>query len=153
LSLKDKIDEDGKKILQQDVVKKYNLHRDTIRKIWQGKMLATDDENIVEKIIKNKKEKEINKNISFNEKVSNGKRQLEMDEIIEILRWKNKDKMDDGKKISSPKVAKYLSDQWNKNVSEDMVKNYWSGRTKLTQTNFTNTNMAYDDYLQIINKK
>ncbi len=154
LSFKDKIDEDGKKILQKDVANKYNLHRDIIRKIWQGKMLPTDDENIVEKLIKNKQEKEINKNtLSFNEKVSNGKRQLEMDEIIEILRWKNKDKMDDGKKISSPKVAKYLSNQWNKNISEDMVKNYWSGRTKLTQTNFTNTNMTYDDYLQIINKK
>ncbi len=151
--LKDKIDDNNKKILQQDVAKKYNLHRDTVRKIWQGKILPTDDKNIIEKIIKNKEIKESNKNISFNEKVSNGKRQLEMDEIIEILNWKNKNKMDDGKRVSSPNVSKYLTNVFNKNISEDMVKNYWNGRTKLFESHFINTNMTYNQYLEIVNKK
>ena len=153
LSFKNKLDDNGKKILQQDVAKKYNLHRDIIRKIWQEKLLPTDDINISEKIIKNKEDKKLNKNISFEEKVSDGKRQLEINEIIEILKYKNKDKMDDGKRLSSPNVAKYFTEKWNKNISEDMVKNYWSGRTKLFESHFMNTNMTYNDYLEIIKKK
>ena len=85
-----------------------------------------------------------------------GKRTLSSDEYFEIIQWKikkEKGELLDGKKIFTTKLAEYLSKLWNKKVSNDMIKNIWSGKTKLFDFEFQNKDISYEQYLEIIKAK
>ena len=144
------------KTSQIDVSKKYGMNREMIRRIWNNELLPTDDPNFINKkqeIISNKTNNKTHPDITHEQKTSIGKRSLNIDEYIIILQWKNKknngEKLND-KIISSPKLAEYLSNIWNKKVSTDTIKNIWIGRTKLFDFEFIDKCMTYEEYLKII---
>ncbi len=82
---------------------------------------------------------------------------LTFDEMIAILLWKKKqinNEMIENKKINSTRIAKKFSEELNKHVSHDMVKNLWGYRTQLTKGMFTSSSpITYDEYLDIVHKK
>ncbi len=144
-------------IMQKDVAEKYNMNREMIRRIWNKSIMPTDDEEFMSKkeelIISKKSTK--NDELSFEQKTSIGKRTLDIDKIIEIIIWKekqkNNEKLED-KKIFSTNLSVYLSKLWNKKVTIDMIKNIWSGKTKLFDFEFENKIINYQKYLEIIDK-
>jgi len=160
------------KMLQKEVALKYNAHRDLIRNIWNKKIIPTDDENFVIQKQELIEKSCMNQNIDFNQKISIGKRTLEIDECIEIIKWKikkiqqskdqtkdqskdqSKDKSKDQSKnkIFSTKVSEYLTKLWKKKITNDMIKNIWSGRTKLFEFEFENKEITYQEYKLIIEK-
>jgi hypothetical protein len=92
--------------------------------------------------------------------VSKEKRTLIFDEIIEILKWKDKkinnEKFFDNKMISHKKISIYLSKEYNKNITEEMIKYYWNGRVKLYIEEFKehyNDNYIdkYNWYINLLN--
>jgi hypothetical protein len=60
-----------------------------------------------------------------------------------------------GKKISSPKLAEHLSTIFNKTISQDIIKNTWSGKTKLFEFEFefVDKDISYDEYQELIKKE
>jgi hypothetical protein len=146
-----------KGILQKDISEKYGMNRNLIRLIWNKSIMATDDEDFInhkkELVNSNKKKEETN--ITFEQKTSIGKRILEIDEIIEILQWKekqkNREKLED-KKIFSTNVAIYLSKKFNKKVTNDIIKNIWSGRTSIFEFEFKDKPITYEKYMEIVEK-
>ena len=148
------------KMLQKEVSLKYNAHRDLIRNIWNKKIIPTDDENFVLQKQELIEKSCTNQNIDFNQKISIGKRTLEIDECIEIIKWKIKkiqqskepSKEQNKEKIFSTKVSEYLTKLWKKKITNDMIKNIWSGRTKLFEFEFENKEITYQEYKLIIEK-
>jgi hypothetical protein len=141
---------------QISISKKYEMHREIIRRIWNRELLPTDDPDFINKkqeLIQNKSNNSINSNITSEQKTSIGKRSLNIDEYIEILQWKikknNGEKLND-KIISSTKLSEYLSNLWKKKVSNDIIKNTWNGRTKLFDFEFIDKSISYDTYLELI---
>ena len=58
-----------------------------------------------------------------------------------------------GKKISSTNLSKYLTEKMNTKISVDIIKNIWSGKTKLFESDFNNIEkINYNDYLELIKK-
>lgn len=156
------------KMLQKEVSLKYNAHRDLIRNIWNKKIIPTDDENFVLQKQELIEKSCTNQNIDFNQKISIGKRTLEIDECIEIIKWKIKkiqqskepskeheknSKEQNKEKIFSTKVSEYLTKLWKKKITNDMIKNIWSGRTKLFEFEFENKEITYQEYKLIIEKE
>jgi hypothetical protein len=147
--------------LQMDVAEKYNLHRNMIRQIWNKTVIPTDDPEFLtqkqELIISNKSGGETDGlQLTNDQRTSLGKRTLSSDEYFEIIQWKikkEKGELLDGKKIFTTKLAEYLSKLWNKKVSNDMIKNIWSGKTKLFDFEFQNKDISYEQYLEIIKAK
>lgn len=147
--------------LQMDVAKKYNLHRNMIRQIWNKTVIPTDDPKFLTKkqelIISNKSGGETDGlQLTNDQRTSLGKRTLSSDEYFEIIQWKikrEKGELLDGKKIFTTKLAEYLSTLWNKKVSNDIIKNIWSGKTKLFDFEFQNKDISYEQYLEIIKAK
>ena len=142
---------------QIDVAEKYSLNRETIRRIWKKIIIPTDDPEFLthkkELIISNKIID--NRDISFQEKTSLGKRSLLIDEYIEILKWKvkkNNGELLNDKKIFTTTLSEYLSKLWNKKVTNDIIKNIWNGRTELFEYEFNKKDISFEDYLQIILK-
>ena len=147
--------------LQMDVAEKYNLHRNMIRQIWNKTVIPTDDpEFLIQKqelITSNKSGGETDGlQLTNDQRTSLGKRTLSSGEYFEIIQWKikkEKGELLDGKKIFTTKLAEYLSKLWNKKVSNDMIKNIWSGKTKLFDFEFQNKDISYEQYLEIIKAK
>lgn len=142
-------------MLQKDIAEKYEMNRNLIRLIWNKTIMATDDEDFInhkKDLLKSNKKKE-NENISFEQKTSIGKRFLDIDEIIELILWKEKqkngEKLED-KKIYSTTLALYLSKKWNKKVTNDIIKNIWSGRTELFEFEFKDKEVSYQKYMEIL---
>lgn len=145
------------KIMQKDVAEKYNMNREIVRRIWNRIIIPTDDNEFLIK----KENAILNKNIennilTFNEKISIGKRILLINEYIEILKWKikkeNSELLED-KSICSTNLASYLAKLWNKKVTTDIIKNIWNGRTKLFEFELENKEILYKTYLEIIKSK
>jgi len=144
--------------LQIDVAEKYNLHRNMIRQIWNKTLIPTDDPEFLtqkqELITSNKSGGETDGlQLTNDQRTSLGKRTLSSDEYLEIIQWKikrDKGELLDGKKIFSTKLADYLLKLWNKKVTNDMIKNIWSGKTKLFDFEFQNKDISYAQYLEII---
>ena len=147
-------------IMQKDVAEKYNMNREMIRRIWNKIIMPTDDEEFMNKkeelIISKKSVKEDNE-LTFEQKTSIGKRSLSSNEYIEIIFWKDKknnNELLNGKKIFSTTLSEYLSKLWNKKVTNDMIKNIWSGKTKLFEFDFNEESpISYDKYCELINDK
>ena len=145
-------------IMQKDVAEKYNMNREMIRRIWNKTIMPTDDEEFMSKkeelIISKKSVKEDNE-LTFEQKTSFGKRSLSSNEYVEIIFWKDKknnNELLNGKKIFSTTLSEYLSKLWNKKVTNDMIKNIWSGKTKLFQVDFNEESpISYDKYCKLIN--
>jgi hypothetical protein len=143
-------------MLQKDVAEKYNMNREIVRRIWNKIILPLDSTEFIEnkkENISKKLKNEESSTLTNAQKTSLGKRQLTIDEYIQILNWKLKSKNNeklDGKKIFSTNLAIYLSKEWNKNVTNDIIKNVWSGRTKLFDFEFEGKEMTYESYLEII---
>ena len=143
--------------LQKDIAEKYSMNREIIRRIWNKLILPTDDP---EYLIKKKEliisKKEISSdNLTHEQKTSLGKRNFIISEYIDILKWKLKrdnNELIDGKNIFSTTVSEYLSKLWNKKVTNDVIKNIWSGKTKLFEFEFNNVDITYQEYLDIIAK-
>jgi len=142
---------------QKDVAQKYDCNREIIRRIWAEEMVPTDHPNYgnTSKIKKDLSEKQDKK--SGSQKTSETKKTLDNAVYIEIISWKKKkingEKLND-KLIRSTKLAEYLSEKYNKKVTNDIVKNVWLGKTKLHDFNFTddNSEISYVEYLEIIGK-
>jgi hypothetical protein len=133
------------------------MNREIIRRIWNKTILPTNDsdflQNKIEKISNNKKEE--NNNLTFEQKTSMGKRTLTIDEYIIILEWKikyNNKELLEGKKISTPKLAEYLSKVLNKKITSDIIKNIWCGKTKIFDFEFIGKSISYEDYIKLTNK-
>jgi len=112
--------------------------------------------------IKEKNSKSYNNNKLLKNKLEiyKKKRTLNFHEIIEILKWKekkiNNEKYFDNKLISHKKVSIYLSKEYNKNITEEMIKYYWNGRVMLHIEEFKdeyNDNYIekYDWYKNLLN--
>ena len=141
-------------MMQKDVVEKYDMNREMIRRIWNRQIIPTDDPDFLIKKTELVSKVSLSKDdLTFEQKTSLGKRSLNIDEIIEILQWKfkknNGEKLNE-KSISAPKLCEYLSKLWNKKVSVDTIKNLWIGRTKIFEFEFIDKNMSYQEYLEII---
>jgi hypothetical protein len=135
------------KLKQVDASKLYGFHRDTIRKIWNKKILPTDSEEFLSLKEDSSKKENIQKSISIS------KRSLSIDEIILIIQYKEKKKngeLLDNHKIFSTNLSQYLSKEWNKTVTIDMIKNIWNGRTRLFENEFENKDLTFEDYQKII---
>ena len=109
---------------------------------------------------KNNKYYEKNKILKSKCDISKEKRILNFDEIIEILKWKERKKDNkkffDNKIISHKKLSIYLSKEYNKNITEEMIKYYWNGRVKLYIEEFIdkyNDNYLdkYNWYINLLN--
>jgi hypothetical protein len=151
------------KMKQVEVAEKYGMKREMIRRIWQRKLLPTDDPDFKGKLQEEKKDDTIitttqtsTPPLTFEQKTSIGKRSLKSEQYLEIIDWKikkEKGELLNGKKIFSTKLAEYLSQKWGKKVSDDMVKNIWKGKTKLYNFEFsTAPPISYEKYLEIIGK-
>jgi hypothetical protein len=145
--------------LQKNVAEKYNMNREIVRRIWNKIILPTDDpeflQSKIEKTSTIKKEEIQNNNLTFEQKTSIGKRTLSIDEYIIILEWKikyNNKELLEGKKISTPKLAEYLSKSLNKKITSDIIKNIWCGKTKIFDFEFIGKNISYEDYIKLTNK-
>ena len=130
----------------------YNMNREMIRRIWNDELLPTNHPNFYNNVLNKKNKIYIDPKIA----TSIGKRSLETHEYIDILLWKikkNNNELLDSKKITSTKLANKLSNQFNKNITNDIIKNIWSGRTKLFDFDFKNQNkISYEEYKILINK-
>ncbi len=86
------------------------------------------------------------------------KRSLNIDEIIEIILWRekqiNNEKInifDKEEKITSKNVSIYLSELFNKNISDGTIRKYWNNLIKIYEFEFINKKITYQKYLEIIN--
>jgi hypothetical protein len=145
--------------LQKNVAEKYNMNREIVRRIWNKIILPTDDpeflQSKIEKTSTLKKEEIQNNNLTFEQKTSIGKRTLSIDEYIIILEWRikyNNKELLEGKKISTPKLAEYLSKTLNKKITSDIIKNIWCGKTKIFDFEFIGKSISYEDYIKLTNK-
>jgi hypothetical protein len=146
-------------IMQKDVAEKYSMNREMIRRIWNKSIIPTDDEDFIKKkeelIISKKSTK--NDELSFEQKTSIGKRSLSSEQYIEIMLMKQKrdnNELYDGKRIYSTTLAQHLSKLWDKKVTIDMIKNAWTGKTKLFEFDFNEESpIRYDKYCELIDKK
>jgi hypothetical protein len=95
-----------------------------------------------------------NKNFYYKNKSIKDKRILNFIEIIQIMEWKekknNNEKFFDNKIISHKKLSLFLSKEFNKNISEQMIKYYWNGTVKLIEKEFIE--YYKNNYLQEYNK-
>ena len=136
-------------MLQKDVAEKYNCNREIIRRIWAEEMVPTNHPNFGKLKIKNN-----DNNKTSAQKTSESKKTLDNAVYLEIILWKKKklngEKLN-GKIISSTKLAEHLSEKYNQKVTNDIIKNTWSGKTKLHEFN-DNNEISYDEYLEIIAK-
>ena len=139
-------------MLQKDVAEKYDSTREIIRRIWAEEMLPTDHPNYGKLKVKQQDDNNVGKTSA--QKTSETKKTLDNNIYIEIILWKKKklngEKLND-KIISSTKLSEYLSNKHNQKVTNDIIKNTWSGKTKLHKFN-DNNEISYDEYLKIIAK-
>lgn len=154
---------------QKDIANKFNKNRHTITNIFNGSTLPTDHPDFIkqkrQQIIETNNDKNNIKTVEEEKKInsmkiSKGKRTLTIDQYIELIRWKikrdNKEKIiENGREhtIKSTNIAKILSKEWNIKISNDIVKNFWSGRTKLYEEEFENCDFSYDQYIEICDIK
>jgi len=145
------------KIMQKDVAEKYGMNREIIRRIWNHLIIPTDDPEFLvkKKELVSKESLSSTDNLTFEQKTSLGKRSLTSEQYIEIILWKikkNNGELLNDKKIFSTTLAEYLSKLWNTKVTNDMIKNIWSGKTKLFDFEFNNSEITYEKYLEVVSK-
>jgi hypothetical protein len=147
------------KIIQKNVAEKYGMNREIIRRIWNHSIIPTDDpEFLIKKTeLVSKDENLISESdfLTFEQKTSLGKRRLTTEQYIEIILWKikkNNGELLNNKKIFSTTLADYLTKLWNTNVTNDMIKNIWCGKTKLFDFEFDNLEITYEKYLEVVSK-
>jgi len=143
------------KMMQKDVAEKYEMSREMIRRIWNRSIIPTDDpEFLIKKTeLVSKDKSSISDDLTFEQKTSIGKRSLKSEQYIEIILWKikkNNSELLNEKKIYSTTLSEYLSKLWNTKVTNDMIKNIWSGKTKLFDFEFNNAEITYEKYLEVI---
>jgi len=68
-----------------------------------------------------------------------------------IIKYNNKELLED-KKISTPKLAEYLSKSLNKKITSDIIKNVWCGKTNIFDFEFIGKSISYEDYIKLTNK-
>ncbi len=83
------------------------------------------------------------------------KRSLHIDEIIEIILWRekqiNNQKIND-EKITSKSVSIFLSSLFNKKISSEIIRQYWNYKIKVYDFEFVNKKITYEKYLEIMNQ-
>ncbi len=83
------------------------------------------------------------------------KRSLNIDEIIEIILWREKqinNEKINNEKITSKNVSIYLSSLFNKNISDGTIRQYWNNKIKVYDFEFIDKKITYQKYLEILNK-
>jgi hypothetical protein len=132
------------------------MNREIIRRIWNRSIIATDDPDfLVKKKELVSKESSSTDNLTFEQKTSLGKRSLTSEQYIGIILWKikkNNGELLNDKKIFSTTLGEYLSKLWSTKVTNDMIKNIWSGKTKLFDFEFNNAEITYEKYLEVVSK-
>ena len=64
---------------------------------------------------------------------------------------RNNNELLNNKKIFSTTLSDHLSKAWNKKVTNDMIKNIWSGKTKLYQFDFNEISpITFEEYIKLI---
>jgi len=145
------------KIMQKEVAEKYGLNREIIRRIWNRTIIPTDDPDFLVKkkeLVSNESSSSTD-NLTFEQKTSVGKRSLTSEQYVEIILWKikkNNGELLNDKKIFSTTLAEYLSKLWSTKVTNDIIKNIWSGKTKLFDFDFNNAEITYEKYLEVVSK-
>lgn len=154
LAYKDRRKENGKKYLQQEVAEIFSVGRNVVRLVWNGEMLPLDTPDLEEKIIEQKQKKAVGMHVPAGTKISETKRRIGTDEISDIFEWrikqKNGEKFLDNKAIVSTNIAMYLSEKHGKEITYTMVKNYWSGKTKLRKEHFIGARVTYEEYMELL---
>lgn len=110
--------------------------------------------------LKNKNNYLKNRELKNKVDISINKRKLNFNQIIEILEWKikkkNNEKFFDNKMISHKKISEYLSEKFNINITEQMIKYYWNGTTLLHEEEFkiyydiNEYKIKYDEYKDLV---
>ncbi len=135
--------------LQKDIAKKYGISREIARKIKKGKMKPIDEIEIEEY---EEKEDE-REGFSIGEKTSIGKLTIPINVIIEVLKKINED-IDNGTTMGYPKYSKYFIEKYGMKITVDKLKNWHSGKTKLSPVFFDdNVNYSYEYYRTLLKKK
>lgn len=103
-------------------------------------------------------EKRLETDINHHKKIASiQKRTVLFHEIIEMIKWKRKmiygEKFLDNKKISKRKVSLLLSEIFQKEITEGMIKKYWNGQSPLYDFEFeeNESDLTYENYIEIIN--
>ena len=143
--------------MQKDVAEKYGMSREIIRRIWNRSIIPTDDPDFLvkKKELVSKESSSSTDNLTFEQKTSLGKRSLTSEQYVGIILWKikkNNGELLNDKKIFSTTLAEYLSKLWNIKVTNDIIKNIWSGKTKLFDIDFNNAEITYEKYLDVVSK-
>ncbi len=86
------------------------------------------------------------------------KKTIDIYEIVDILQWKikkiNREKFIDGKEITQKKISVLLSNKYNKNISDIMIKKYWNGESKAYKEEFTeDCGMTFEEYDKIVHSE
>jgi hypothetical protein len=156
---------DGKSY--QEIQDKYAITKSVVENVLKGIVKPMDevtDQDYFDKKAKKAEFKNITENMSdeeykiyFAKLTSIGKRKLDVSTMIEILLMKDKTYLNDKgqiKKWFSTTVAQHFNEHGNNLVTNDIVKNIWSGRTKLYHDEhfdeFKDQPITYDEYLKII---
>ncbi len=144
LLLKNAIKDNGKKWTQLDIAKEYNTGRGTISKIWNGKMV-TSDKRKEAYLARKKREKELDEmkktmskneiNLKLFQKLSESKRTLSKETIIQIIRMRK-----------TPIASQKIADDIGNGATLDKVKNIFSGKQSFDTDFFEGTDMTYDEY-------
>lgn len=147
---------------RKDIASDFNVSRQMIDDIANGNLLPIDeitkeDFNKLFEMKQNKKLK--NQNKSDEEKINDknkdtsiNKRTLDVKTIIEILLLKNVVGKGNMKyNPSAPKVVKMYKEK-NIKITPTIIKNIWSGKTKIFEEEFIDLQITYEKYLEIVNK-
>jgi hypothetical protein len=116
-------------------IKKMSYIKENIAEIVEEnrqKKIKTDDK------YKNMTNDEIK--IEKNRSTSKSKRYLTVEQMIQILKYKGK--------VPSTHIKDYID--LGEDISPNIIKNVWSGKTKIFKEEFDNIDMTYEEYLNIL---
>jgi len=154
-------------IPQTEMIDKYKVSRSVIYNVISGNVKPVDeithDDLEAKKLHKDITQK-IKASMSADEykiylakKTSIGKRSLSVTNMIDILLLKGKSFINDNgvtKKWGAPNTTAHFKNIGVDRVTEDIVKNIWSGKTKLYHEehidDFVGQQITYEEYLDII---
>lgn len=155
-------------LTQKEIIGKTGFSRGTIQKVLYNDIIGIDSsyqekrDFVIKKMKKKEEKMRLKTQLSsedyqkkVNEKNSINKMKLNIDTIIEILNYKFKTHLNRlNKKVYYSSTE--LSNTYKQNgikVSNDMIKNYWSGKTKIPEILFKDKSMTYEEYIDLVNRK
>lgn len=134
----------------ESIAKQVGLSRAYVSEIYNGcilKMTELNDEAIKNKLNNLKEQKHKKESIPIEHRSAIGKRKLSFDQMIKMIKYKY-----DNPTITYVEIVKNAQDLLGFAITMDQCKNLVSGKTKLYEFEFTDKDISYNDYLNMINK-